>query len=171
MVDIVMTTIGISLDNPSLKPGSEEKSLIPSSNSNACPDRFGLSNRNSYQFKKWKGREYVNETFVIKEDVAVDRRIPKCLTVFERTKREFNKRFTDTNSAISSISESSKSAPNYPQPAGGKGGLLYLFHVHKTGGSTIRDLFHTYSDWTHSPYNPQKASIDYWLDKFASYQR
>ena len=35
------------------------------------------------------------------------------------------------------------------------GGLLYLRHVHKTGGSTVRHIFHDFSDWTGARVRPR----------------
>ena len=169
MLDVVMSTIGTILDNPSTidRHAATATECDPSS----CPDPYGVNQRHSYRFKPWEGREYINETFDIGEDVAIDRRIAQCATVFQRVRSAFYERFRNKDDVIESFQKRPSAPPKYPQPMGGKGGLIYLRHVHKTGGSTIRHLFHTFSDWTHTPYAPKKQSMDDMFDKFASYQR
>ena len=99
-----------------------------------------------YVFEEWEDKSYTNKTFSFDTDVATDRSFaPECKTVFESVKRRFAERFASVYDAIDSIEQRPNDPPKYPSPSNGTGAILWLRHVHKTGGSTVRHLFETYA--------------------------
>ena len=131
---------------PKEKEEQQQKKGPPNQNAKSTPIKYVYENH-------FPDRAYVNETFdFIPADVGTARLVANCSTVFERVKKRFAQRFGDAATARASLARP-ESPPLYPQPAGGDGGLLYLRHVHKTGGSSMRHIFHDFSDWTGTASN------------------
>lgn len=178
----VMSTVGSLLDYACPAPQGQARSstsATPRTSSRAAAsirtdsDAVDPRRQDKYVFESpfaAGDRSYVNKRFSIPDDIATSRgATPECATVFERTKALFLERFRDAEDAVKHARGRPDEPPKYPLPAGGKGGLLFLRHVHKTGGSTIRHLFETFSDWTISHWSPRWIDMDGWFDHFESY--